>query len=1099
MTQPMSMLIAAALVALPTSSLISAQDAPGPTRASPSSTQEASWDVDQSLGPATQLSFETDEGTWMNVDVSDDGQTLVFDLLGDLYTIPIGGGLATRISSGQAFDMQPRFSPDRSSIAFISDRDGNFNLWLMDPDGSNPRQVSKEENREVNSPAWAPGGQHVYVRKHFVDERSLGAGEVWMYHVSGGAGLQVTERDGWQKDQGEPAASGDGRYLYYSRNVYPGQTFQYDKNVYQTIYAILRRDLTTGEERTVVRRPGGSITPRPSPDGTKLAFIRRVRLNSVLFLHHLETGEEWPLFDGLDRDMQEAWAIHGVYTQYDWTPDGSSIVIWGQGKIWRVDVATGEANIIPFTARVEQSIHEALRFQQEVAPESFNVRMLRDVTTSPAGRFLAYSALGKLYLKELPLEVPRRLTRDDAIEFAPAFSPDDQWIAYATWTDADRGRIRVVRTDGSGGREVVTTPGHHTEPSFSPDGSWIVYRSTEGDQVRGPTHGQNPGIFIVPVDGSEEPRRVSRSGTRPGFDHTGERIFVNETADGSHQLVSVDLHGTDEVVHFQSENATQIVPSPDGEWVAFTERYRTYLATFPRSGRTVTLGPDEEGFPMAQVSENTGEYLHWSGDGRSLHWSLGPEYFTRDLTETFSFVRGGTSEAADPEASGLDIGFSRASDVPSGVVALVDARIIPLGADSDGGGGVIERGTIVVTGNRITALGPTNRVAVPTEAHRVDVTGKTIIPGIVDVHAHVRGASNGILAQASWSFLANLAYGVTTSHDPSSSTSTVFTNSEMIRAGMKVGPRLFSTGTILYGAESDAKAVVNSDEDARRHVARMKAVGAFSVKSYNQRRRDARQRIIKAGRELQMMVVPESGSLVYNNMTMVLDGHTGVEHSLPVPVVYDDLAQLFGQSSTGYTPTLVVGYGGLWGENFWYERTNVWQNERLLRFVPRDVVDPRSRRRVMAAGDEDFNHVAIARGAKAIQDAGGLVALGAHGQLQGLGAHWELWMFVQGGMSEVEALRVATLNGAHYLGLDADLGSLEIGKLADLVVLDENPLDSIQHSESVNMVMVNGRLYDEDLNEIANHPRERMPLYWERTPTGAPPPPPPPPPGGSGR
>ena len=565
MTKPMSMLIAAALVALLTSSPISAQDAPGPTPESPSSTQESSWDVDQSLGPATRLSFETDEGTWMNVDVSDDGQDLVFDLLGDLYTMPIGGGVATRISSGQAFDMQPRFSPDGSSIAFISDRDGNFNLWLMNPDGSNTRQVSEEENREVNSPAWAPDGQYVYVRKHFVDTRSLGAGEVWMYHVSGGAGLQVTERDGWQKDQGEPAASGDGRYLYYIRNVYPGETFQYNKNVYQTIYAILRRDLTTGEERTVVRRPGGSITPKPSPDGTKLAFIRRVRLNSVLFLHDLETGEEWPLFDGLDRDMQEAWAIHGVYAQYDWTPDGSSIVIWGQGKIWRVDVATGEANIIPFTAQVDQTIHEALRFQQEVAPESFDVRMLRDVTTSPAGRFVAYSALGKLYLKELPLETPRRLTRDDAIEFAPAFSPDDQWIAYANWTDADKGRIRVVRSDGSGGREVVTTPGHHTEPAFSPDGSWIVYRSTQGDQVRGPTHGENPGIFIVPVDGSEEPRRVRRNGTRPRFDHTGERIFVNETADGSHRLVSVDLHGADEVVHFQSENATHIVPSPDGE------------------------------------------------------------------------------------------------------------------------------------------------------------------------------------------------------------------------------------------------------------------------------------------------------------------------------------------------------------------------------------------------------------------------------------------------------------------------------------------------------------------------------------------------------
>ena len=1091
MTQSMSMSIAVALVAFPTPRPISAQEPAAPVPLSPSSAQQATWDVDQTLGPGYPLSFETDEGTWMNVDVSADGQYLVFDLLGDLYTMPITGGLATRISSGQAFDMQPRYSPDGSSIAFISDRDGHFNVWRMDPDGSNLRQVSEEEDREVNSPAWSSDSQYVYARKHFVDTRSLGAGEVWMYHVSGGTGLQVTEKDGWQKDQGEPAASGDGRYLYYSRNVYPGQLFQYDKNVYQNIYSIFRRDLTTGEERAVARRPGGSITPRPSPDGTKLAFIKRVRLQSVLHLHDLETGEEWPLFDRLDRDMQEAWAIHGVYTQYDWTPDGNAIVIWGQGKIWRVDASTGEANIIPFTAQVDQTIHQGLRFQQQVAPESFNVRMLRDVTTSPAGRFVAYSALGKLHLKELPLGTPRRLTRADAIEFAPSFSPDDQWVAYATWSDTDKGRIRVVRSDGSGGRDAVSTPGHYTEPAFSPDGRLLVYRSTGGDQVRGPTHGENPGIFVVPVDGSVAPLRIRRSGARPRFDHTGERIFVNDTDDGKHVLVSIDLHGSDQVVHFQSENATQIVPSPDGVWVAFTERFRTYLATFPRSGRTITLGPDQEGFPVAQVSENTGEYLHWSGDGRSLHWSLGPEYFTRDVSETFSFVRGGSLDPSEPEGDGLDIGFSRPSDVPAGVIALVDARIVPLHAESGESGGVIEHGTIVVTGNRITALGPTNRVAVPTDALRVDATGKTIIPGIVDVHAHVRGASSGILAETNWSFVANLAYGVTTSHDPSSNTATVFTNSEMIRAGAKVGPRLFSTGAILYGAEGDGKAVVTGDEDARRHVARMKAVGAFSVKSYNQRRRDARQWIIKAGRELEMMVVPEGGSLVYNNMTMVYDGHTGVEHSLPVPVVYNDLAQLFGQSSTGYTPTLVVGYGGLTGENYWYERTNVWENERLLRFVPRDVVDPRSRRRVMAAGDADFNHIAIARGAKTVQDAGGLVALGAHGQMQGLGAHWELWMFVQGGMTEVEALRVATLNGARYLGLDADIGSLEVGKLADLVVLDENPLDSIQNSATVNMVMVNGRLYDADMNEVGNRPRERMPLYWERRPSGAPASPPP--------
>jgi hypothetical protein len=261
----------------------------------------------------------------------------------------------------------------------------------------------------------------------------------------------------------------------------------------------------------------------------------------------------------------------------------------------------------------------------------------------------------------------------------------------------------------------------------------------------------------------------------------------------------------------------------------------------------------------------------------------------------------------------------------------------------------------------------------------------------------------------------------------------------------------------------------------------MKAAGAFSVKSYNQRRRDARQMIIKAARELDMMVVPEGGSLVYNNLTMVLDGHTGVEHSLPVPVVYEDVAQLFGRSGTGYTPTLVVGYGGLSGEFYWYERTNVWENERLLTFVPRDVVDPRSRRRTMAAGDDDFNHVLIARGAKEIQDAGGLVLLGAHGQMQGLGAHWELWMLEQGGMTPLEAIKVATINGAKYLGLDSQLGSIEAGKLADLVVLTENPLENIRNTESVEMVMLNGRLYDAaTMNEIGNRTTQRPELPWER-------------------
>jgi imidazolonepropionase-like amidohydrolase len=353
------------------------------------------------------------------------------------------------------------------------------------------------------------------------------------------------------------------------------------------------------------------------------------------------------------------------------------------------------------------------------------------------------------------------------------------------------------------------------------------------------------------------------------------------------------------------------------------------------------------------------------------------------------------------------------------------------------------------------------------------------MPGIVDAHAHFGSESEGILAQQSWPLLANLAFGVTTSHDPSNDTESVFSNIELVRAGMKLGPRLFSTGTILYGAETPFKAVVESYDDALSHLRRMKAVGAFSVKSYNQLRRDARQMIIKAARETEMMVVPEGGSLLYYNLTHVTDGHTSVEHSLPVPRLYADVVQLFGKSTTGYTPTLLVAYGGLEGERYWYQHYNVWENPHLTRFMPRDQLEARSRRRMMTSED-DYNHIRVARGVKQIADAGTITALGAHGQLQGLGAHWEMWSAQQGGMSNMEALRFATINGARLLGLDRELGSLEAGKLADLIVLDRNPLENIRNSDSVNMVMVNGRLYDaKTLVEVGSTAR-RPSMYFEK-------------------
>jgi imidazolonepropionase-like amidohydrolase len=386
----------------------------------------------------------------------------------------------------------------------------------------------------------------------------------------------------------------------------------------------------------------------------------------------------------------------------------------------------------------------------------------------------------------------------------------------------------------------------------------------------------------------------------------------------------------------------------------------------------------------------------------------------------------------------------------------------------------------VVENNSIKKVGKSSEIDY-SAMKEINCSGKTIMPGFIDAHAHASHFSNGITAQKHWPYYANLAYGVTTMHDPSANSEFVFAQSELIKSGLMVGPRVFSTGTILYGADGNFKAVVNNIEDARSAIRRTNAFGAFSVKSYNQPRREQNQMILKAARELKTEVVPEGGSFFYHNLGMIIDGHTTIEHNLPIATLYNDVIQLWKNSKTAYTPTLIVCYGAPSGEYYWYQHTEVWKKERLLRFTPRAVIDTRSRFRTMLPEEEYENgHIQVSKSLKKLSDVGVLVNMGAHGQIQGIGAHWEIWMMLQGGMSTMEALKTATINPALSLGLDQNIGSIKVGKLADMLVMDKNPLDDIYNTESIKYTIVNGRIYDaESMNETGNYNKPRTKFFWE--------------------
>src|SRR5688500_2631572 len=622
------------------------------------------------LKTAETIEFTTDEVTWMQVDVSPDGRTILFDLLGDLYTMPISGGEAKRIMGGLSFESQPTWSPDGKTIAFLTDRTGVESLWIADADGSNPRAVSKDGRTNdrpqiMVSPEWTPDGNFIVVSK----SRPPDPGTFWlfMYHREGGTGVRVGAPPPPQPGpdaQGPPPApptnrmgavvSPDGRFIYYTQRT---GTFTY--NARFPLWQIYRHDTETGDVTQITNAQGSAIRPALSPDGKWMVYGTRHKAQTGLRVRNLETGAERWLAYPVTRDDQESRASRDTLPRYDFMPDGKSLIVPVNGKLQRIDSASGEATPIPFTAKVQAEIAPRVYSTVRVDDgDKVRARLIRWPSLSPDGRKLVFSAMNRLYIQDYPGGSPRLLTNAAEGEFMPTWAPDGQSVVYATWTTTG-GHIKRASVNGGAPQTLTRNEGYYLDPAFSPDGSRIVFmagaasdqlysilmdtppedeRDDHGPREIGGVSPPNtleirwmpaaggPGMLVASAQGGRGVHFARNDGNRVYF--TTNRGLQTITMDGHDRRTLFRITGVGPGNN--PPGADDIRISPDGSLAFVSLQGKHFIVTTPRAGReTVEVriqGRGETSLPVKPMSLEGGDYIEWTTDGKAVTWALGSQF-----------------------------------------------------------------------------------------------------------------------------------------------------------------------------------------------------------------------------------------------------------------------------------------------------------------------------------------------------------------------------------------------------------------------------------------------------------------------------------------
>ena len=946
------------------------------------------------------IELDTVEVTRPDVTASPDGEALIFAILGHLFRVPVGGGATEQLTFGPYYDKEPTFSPDGSKVAFVSDRDGSDgNVFVLDLATSRITQVTHDVRAGWTRLTWALDGLAiVYLRF---------AGIPMAWDDLRPALVRRVSLEG-----GEPETLSARARLFRAVFYLPDG---------RLAWAVVEPAMPL-RTRIEVWGPDGSVSPLRTLGGYMDRVVASPAGDGLYGRHRQPAGSGRSEEQGLVFVPLNGGAARRIVPLSDrmyWEPqfavaaDDTSLYLGEQGQLWRIRLPGGEREPIPFRARIRLEIHDPApspRWDPATPGTTVPPRSVLWPRLSPDGRTLVFGAAHHLWRQPLDGGEPERLLTGGGLEWAPAFSPDGRQLAFVRRRiGADQ--LKVVDVD-SRRTQTVTTARRLSDPSWSPGGTRLVF-------VEQGESGRSRIVVVNLTDGRREVlAAIPRSGARPHFSADGESVYYSSGPDGTGTVfrLPVGRRAEPQPVVRVPRGVMDGLVSPDGTWIAFQRNQEIWVAP---------LGPEavEEG-QLRRLSPEGGRTFTLTPDGSAVLYAAGHRVWRHPLA------------GGEPEEIPLRLKLLRAAPP-----LLLVRRVRVLDFATGGFGTEI---SLFLEQGRIRWMGSDRDHVVPPETVIVDAGGRYAIPGLFEMHGH--GSPNGLPYGPAF-----LAYGVTSVRNVGGFLAFEHALADREAATGDV-PRYFFAGETFRGQGN--RLSLATEDEARIFARRWHNRGAALIKVYQDLSWPMQRAVAE---EAQRLGVPVAGHADYPERAVksVIQGYASLEHTMP-PGPYDDVLQLLTVAGTRWVPTLAVRSGN---NVRLHDEPERLADAKLLAFTPSWRVQQadRSRRSVGEVTRADWvAQLATMRAAHRR----GVMLLAGTDVCCGPSLHWELEYFVEAGIPPLEVLRIATQDAAAAVGADAHLGTLEPGKLADLVLLDANPLDDIRNTQAIWRVIKGGWVVD---------------------------------------